>query len=310
MKRLNRERERWMIVVGFAVAMAWLEAATVYYIRSLVDRLEPYQANPLPIQGTLGGVELVREAATLVMLLALGMVAARTWARRLGYAALAFGVWDIFYYVFLRVIYGWPRSLFDWDVLFLLPLPWWGPVLAPMCIALLMIVWGTIVTQSTHPTAVTSVPRIVWGLNGLGIALALYVFMADALRTVHLGWFTMAAARTGASCPRPRRSLPPSWVRTGRANRLPLCHSAGRQGAMGGRMAIVALRRRVVGAECYALPARSASGTHRRSRGPVYSDWGRMMRCAVRCSMAWAIHPLTRLTANVGVNSGTSSPRP
>ena len=43
---------------------------------------------------------------------------------------------------------GWPRSLFDWDVLFLLPLPWWGPVLAPVSIAVLMIVWGTIVTES------------------------------------------------------------------------------------------------------------------------------------------------------------------
>ena len=49
--------------------------------------------------------------------------------------------------MFLRVICDWPTSLFDWDVLFLLPLPWWGPVLAPVCIALLMIVWGTLVTQ-------------------------------------------------------------------------------------------------------------------------------------------------------------------
>ena len=53
-------------------------------------------------------------------------------AARVGYAAIAFGVWDIFYYVFLRLISGWPRSLFDWDILFLLPLPWWGPVLAPV----------------------------------------------------------------------------------------------------------------------------------------------------------------------------------
>ena len=42
------------------------------------------------------------------------------------------------------MISGWPTSLFDWDILFLLPLPWWGPVLAPVCIAVLMIVWGTL----------------------------------------------------------------------------------------------------------------------------------------------------------------------
>ena len=98
--------------------------------------------------GALGNVELWREAATLVMLATLGMLAGRTWRRRAGYAALAFGAWDIFYYVFLRIISGWPRTLLDWDILFLLPLPWWGPVLAPVSIALVMILWGTLATQS------------------------------------------------------------------------------------------------------------------------------------------------------------------
>ena len=168
--------------------MAWVEAACVYYLRVLVDRIDPYQANPLPIHGVLGQVELVREAATLVMLVTLGMLAGRTWQARLGYTAVAFGVWDIFYYVFLRVIGGWPRSLFDWDILFLLPLPWWGPVLAPVCIALLMIVGGTLGDPVDRQQArVLSHAHIV-GLQRLGIGLALYVFMADALRAVHQGW--------------------------------------------------------------------------------------------------------------------------
>ena len=122
--------------------MAWVEAACVYYLRAMVDRLEPYQANPLPMHGVLGQVELVREAATLVMLLAVGGIAGRTRHTRLGYTAIAFGIWDIFYYVFLKMIYDWPKSLFDWDILFLIPLPWWGPVIAPVSIALLMIVMG------------------------------------------------------------------------------------------------------------------------------------------------------------------------
>jgi hypothetical protein len=165
-----------------------VEAASVYYIRTLVDRIVPYQPDPLPIAGVLGEVELVREAATLVMLLTVGMLAGRTWPRRLGYTALAFGVWDILYYAFLRLITGWPATLLDWDILFLLPLPWWGPVLAPMCIALLMIGWGTCVTQSTGRSRVTPLTLALWGLNGIGIVLALSVFMADSLRTVHLGY--------------------------------------------------------------------------------------------------------------------------
>ena len=66
------ERTRWAIVMAFAIAMAWVEAASVFYIRALVDRIEPYQADPLPMNGALGNVELWREAATLVMIATLG----------------------------------------------------------------------------------------------------------------------------------------------------------------------------------------------------------------------------------------------
>ena len=179
--------KRWLLVVTFAVGMAWVEAASVYYIRTLTDRIEPYQANPLPLVGILGHVELVREAATLVMLFTVGMLAGRTWRKGLGYTAIAFGVWDILYYVFLRVICDWPKSVFDWDVLFLLPLPWWGPVLAPVCIAILMIVWGTFATQSVDRGRATRLTWTLWGLNALGVSLALSVFMADSLRVVHQG---------------------------------------------------------------------------------------------------------------------------
>jgi hypothetical protein len=178
------ERVRWAIVLVFAVAMAWVEAASVFYIRALVDRIEPYQVDPLPMNGPLGNVELWREAATLVMIGTLGLLAGRTWRRRAGYAALAFGVWDIFYYVFLRLISGWPRTLLDWDILFLLPLPWWGPVLAPVSIALVMIVWGTLETQSGDGATDT---RWAWPLGWMGIALALAVFMIDAWRALPNG---------------------------------------------------------------------------------------------------------------------------
>ena len=178
------DRTRWAVVMAFAIAMAWVEAASVFYIRSLVDRIEPYQAHPLPINDALGYVELWREAATLVMLATLGMLAGRTWRHRAGYAALAFGAWDILYYVFLRIMTGWPRTLLDWDILFLLPLPWWGPVLAPTSIAVVMILWGTLTTQSREGATDA---RWTWALAGAGIALALAVFMIDAWRALPNG---------------------------------------------------------------------------------------------------------------------------
>jgi hypothetical protein len=182
-----RNHTRWVVVVIFAIGMAWVEAATVYYLRLMVDRVQPYRENPLPMQGVLGQVELVREAATLVMLVTVGMLAGRTRRAQAGYAAIAFGVWDIFYYLFLRIIGGWPRSLFDWDVLFLLPLPWWGPVLAPVSIALLMIIEGTLESRREVSGGSPSVERRLDRLQGLGVLLALYVFMADALSALHHG---------------------------------------------------------------------------------------------------------------------------
>jgi hypothetical protein len=180
----RRERARWMLVATFAAGMAWVEAACVYYIRVLVDRVVPYQPDPLPLHGTLGDVELVREAATLLMLAMTGALAGRTWRTRLGYTAIAFGFWDILYYVFLRIMSGWPASLLDWDILFLLPLPWWGPVLAPVSIAVLMIVWGTSVTQWADRIPATRSTRVSLGLSCAGILLALAVFMADAIRAL------------------------------------------------------------------------------------------------------------------------------
>jgi hypothetical protein len=178
---------RWLTVVIFAMAMAWVEAAVVYDLRTMVDRIEPYQAEPLPLIGGLGPAELVREMATLVMLLTVGILAGRNWRSRLGYSAIAFGVWDIFYYVFLKKLCGWPHSLLDWDILFLLPLPWWGPVLAPVLIATLMIVWGTLASQFCGKSRAVPGQWRVWALNFAGAGLALYTFMTDCLRVAGLG---------------------------------------------------------------------------------------------------------------------------
>ena len=178
---------RWWMMVVYAVAMAWVEAAVVFYLRTVMHRIVPYQPDPLPVMGGLASVELPREFATLVMLFAVGWLAGRTWRVRFGYMAIAFGVWDIFYYVFLKWMCGWPHSLLDWDVLFLLPMPWWGPVLAPVLISLLMIVWGTLVSQFQFTAATGTANRLVWILSLLGAVLALCLFMEDTLAAAPRG---------------------------------------------------------------------------------------------------------------------------
>jgi hypothetical protein len=187
MKTKSENLTRYFTVVLFAIAMAWVESAVVFYIRTYVDRIQPYQPDPLPLIGVLGPVELVRELATMVMLLTVGVLAGKTWRARWGYALMAFGVWDICYYVFLNVMCGWPASLLDWDILFLLPLPWWGPVLAPMLIALLMIAWGTLATQFEQKPASRVSNLATWSIAFTGMLLALYAFMTDSIRVADQG---------------------------------------------------------------------------------------------------------------------------
>jgi len=81
----SRISPRWLTVVVYAIAMAWLESAVVYYLRTYIGRVEPYQPNPLPVVGGFGPVEAIREAATMVMLLTVGMLAGNNWHARIGY---------------------------------------------------------------------------------------------------------------------------------------------------------------------------------------------------------------------------------
>lgn len=179
------ERKTWSVVILYAIAMAWVESAVVVYLRTMLDRIQPYQKTPLPNLANFGSTELVREAATLIMLFAVGFLAGNTTRKRLGYSLVAFGIWDIFYYLFLQIICGWPKSLFDWDILFLIPLPWWGPVIAPMLIAMLMIVWGSSVTVlNLKPRNVSNTP---YYCSVAGVMVALYTFMQDSLATLQQG---------------------------------------------------------------------------------------------------------------------------
>ena len=183
---------RWSAVVVYAIAMALLEAAVVTYLRTLIGRVDPYHPVPLPVPAWLMRIELAREAATLVMLATVAWLAGRDRRSRLGYFLIAFGVWDLFYYVFLVPMTGWPRSPLDWDILFLIPLPWWGPVIAPASIAALMVAGGTLASQFARGGRPVW-PR-AWPLAAgmAGVALALYAFMADALHAPH--WNAQALA--------------------------------------------------------------------------------------------------------------------
>ncbi len=167
----------------FAVAFGFVESSVVVYLRAIYYP-EGFSWPLKSIGNEHLTVELVREAATIVMLAAIGIVAGKKGWQRFGYFLLAFGVWDIFYYVWLKVVLNWPVSLTDWDILFLIPLPWIGPVIAAVLVAALMTLCGIdIVVRTTmqryfHPTMLT------WLFAILGTAAILFSFMYDTDATL------------------------------------------------------------------------------------------------------------------------------
>lgn len=144
----------------FGSAFGYLEAAVVSYLRLLHEparqRYYPGRATgdlfPLLTleqmraaggeQQRLLAVEIGRETATIVMLAAIALAAAGNAGQWAAGFVIAFGTWDITFYVFLKLLLGWPASLWTWDILFLVPVPWAGPVLAPVLVSVAMIAAG------------------------------------------------------------------------------------------------------------------------------------------------------------------------
>ncbi len=174
----------------FGVAFGYVEAAVVVYLRSIYDPLRArvypgYPGELFPLlrpehlpDTRLLAVELGREFATLLMLAAVALAVSRnrrTWLAAFGFA---FGVWDIFFYVFLKLTIHWPASLLTWDILFLLPAPWAGPVLAPVLVSLAMIAAGAfvLVAESRQRPIAAGKPHWIAILTGALVIVASFLW--------------------------------------------------------------------------------------------------------------------------------------
>ncbi|MGE5189340.1 MAG: hypothetical protein ACM3NF_04725 [Gemmatimonadota bacterium] len=165
---------RSLLLAAFGAAMAFAEAAVVVDLRAVIGAgpLFPMKDLPPPLLS----VEIGREVATIVMLLSVALLSVRGAARRMGAFLLLFAAWDAFYYLWLRIATGWPGGLADWDILFLIPLPWVGPVWSVLVICAGMAAFAVLFLGM--PEEASFSPGLwgwVCGVVGTAVVVATYI---------------------------------------------------------------------------------------------------------------------------------------
>jgi len=163
-----------LLMTVFSIAMGFLESSVVVYLREIF--YPRGFAFPLtPMTGHIALTELLREASTIVMLITVSVLAGKNARQKFALFLYSFAIWDIFYYVFLKVLIHWPESFFTWDILFLIPVIWTGPVITPVLVSGTMILMAIIIFH--YEEKVTRL-HVDWSVSALIIAGSVLVFTA------------------------------------------------------------------------------------------------------------------------------------
>jgi len=168
----------------FGIAMGYLESAVVVYLRAIYYP----EGFGFPLK-TMADykiiVEILREASTIVMLLAVSAIGGRSGWERFAHFIFIFGVWDIVYYIGLKFTLDWPKTIFDWDILFLIPIPWIGPVIAPVSISILFIIAGILISYLLNNGYKFRATTPSYLLASIGAGIILYSFMHDTSASLY-----------------------------------------------------------------------------------------------------------------------------
>lgn len=162
----------------FSIAMGYMESSVVVYLREIYYP-EGFKFPLIPIASDIVITEFWREAATIVMLIGAGVMAGKNAAQRFAFFIYSFAIWDIFYYVFLKILLNWPESLFTWDILFLIPVPWVGPVIAPCIVSLTMVLLTLIIVYHQEKDKHVHISFINWMFLILGSVTVICSFIWD-----------------------------------------------------------------------------------------------------------------------------------
>ncbi|MCK5330373.1 MAG: hypothetical protein KAK01_03115 [Candidatus Marinimicrobia bacterium] len=170
-----KKRLIWFILFG--IAFGFIEAAVVVYLRKLYYP-SGFSFPVIIAASDIARVEILREIATIILIWSAAELTAGSRLVKLAAFSIIFAVWDIFYYIFLKMVLGWPESLFTWDILFLIPYPWAGPVWAPVVISLGLIYGGVALLWADERNQALVLSMKFWFLEilmGIGIIVTFLI---------------------------------------------------------------------------------------------------------------------------------------
>ena len=192
----DKIRNKIFFLALFGIAMGFFEAAVVIYLRQLYYP-EGFSF-PLKIMALEElSIEYLREFSAIVMLISVAIIAGKKFYERFSYFLLCFGIWDIFYYVWLKILLDWPQSLLTWDILFLIPVVWTGPVLAPVICALTMLVIGVSILYFQKKGYHVKINFLEWILLFFGALIILITFLWEYSKIIIQGGFLSRIATLG-----------------------------------------------------------------------------------------------------------------
>jgi hypothetical protein len=167
-----------ILVTVFSIAMGFMESSVVIYLREILyPEGFTFPLNSMPVELSLA--ECLREAATLIMLVTIGLMAGKTFSQRFAWFIYAFAIWDIFFYVFLKILINWPDSVMTWDLLFLIPVIWTGPVITPVIVSMTMILLAGAILYYAGEGMITKILHREWILLITGSTLIFIAFIWD-----------------------------------------------------------------------------------------------------------------------------------
>jgi hypothetical protein len=167
-----------IIVTSFFIALGYIESAVVIYMREILYPAG-FQFPLVPIKMDLAVTEIIREVATLVILVCIGFITGRTFSEGFAWFLYSFAIWDLFYYVFLKLLIGWPESFLTWDILFMIPTTWVGPVITPVIVSLTMILLSMILVYYNNKIEKVKINWIEWCLFITGSLILILSWTLD-----------------------------------------------------------------------------------------------------------------------------------